>query len=86
VTLIGAREGDVILERDPFVSPRHARLRRDGDRWVLEDLKSFNGTYRRIAGPEELRPGDYVRAGAQVLRVVSYEELFGGHPPPLPGP
>ncbi len=45
LTIGKAPECDVRLH-DPWVSWRHARLRREDGQWVLEDLGSTNGTYR----------------------------------------
>jgi hypothetical protein len=61
---------DVVLS-DPTVSRRHARLRfRDGN-WVLQDLRSTNGTSLNDALVVrcQLRPGDRLRAGDQQLLV-----------------
>lgn len=59
-------ESDVSLFWDPYVSRRHARLRREGADWLLEDLGSANGTYlgdQRVDGPAVLKPGDRIRIG-----------------------
>jgi S1-C subfamily serine protease len=53
-------------ERDLDVSTRHAALVQAGDRFVLRDLGSRNGTFvngRRIAGDQPLAPGDRLRFG-----------------------
>ena len=57
---------------DPTVSRRHARLRRQGDRWLLADLGSTNGTRLngwRLAEEVELRAGDRVSFGTARYRV-----------------
>jgi len=55
---------DLVLD-DRTVSRRHAELRRDGDAWVLLDLRSTNGTW--INGwrirEAEVKPGDMVALG-----------------------
>ena len=52
-----------------WLSGAHARIRRDGDRWMLEDLGSRNGT--RVDGKPvvhlSLRDGDVVEAGHVLL-------------------
>jgi pSer/pThr/pTyr-binding forkhead associated (FHA) protein len=76
---IGRSEGEVRIESDEYLSPRHARIAvRDG-RYFLRDLDSVNGVYRRIpTGPESqaagphvirLRDGELVLLGQQVLKV-----------------
>jgi DNA-binding winged helix-turn-helix (wHTH) protein len=58
---------DVHLDSD-HVSRHHAALEISGDRVLIEDLGSKNGTYvgeRRIEGSVQLRPGDCIRFGRQ---------------------
>ena len=69
---LGRVEGDIVLADDPYLSPRHARLERKPNGWVLRDLDSLNGVYIRLREPVELRDGDSVLLGQQVLR---FEEL-----------
>lgn len=60
------------VEKDIDVSSRHAELRILGDRHLLRDLGSTNGTYhngRRVA-VARLRPGDTVGIGKTVLKFV----------------
>lgn len=48
------------------VSREHARIRREGWRWMLEDLGSTNGTIlngERITAPTEIRDGDMIGVG-----------------------
>ncbi|MGI5131402.1 protein kinase domain-containing protein [Pseudonocardia sp. CA-107938] len=44
LTIGRAADCDIVLT-DPLVSRQHARLTRDGDRWQLTDLRSWNGTF-----------------------------------------
>jgi hypothetical protein len=81
-------EGENVLGRDPGadvridvpgVSRRHARIVSAGDRFVLEDLGSKNGTYlghRRLEAAAPLADGDEFRLGntALVFRVQADEE------------
>lgn len=59
--------GDVEIRLDdPFASSRHARITRQGNVLVLEDLGSTNGTYLNeepLNGPQPLHPGDHIRIG-----------------------
>jgi len=66
--VIGRQEADVAVSDDPFLSSRHSALREIAGRFVLSDLGSTNGTYIRIRGEVELRPGDQVMIGGQVFR------------------
>jgi hypothetical protein len=59
--------GDVEIRLDdPFASASHARIIREGQLLVLEDLGSTNGTYlneQPLNGPQPLHPGDRIRIG-----------------------
>jgi pSer/pThr/pTyr-binding forkhead associated (FHA) protein len=65
---IGSREGAVVLKEDPYVSPRHARLSREGGKWYVVDLGSVNGIYLKVQGKRALTDGDLILLGQQVLR------------------
>lgn len=73
-SLVIGRAPDTDLSlQDRFLSRRHARLHRDGERLLVEDLGSQNGTYvndERIEGPRELWPGDVVRMSASLVTVL----------------
>ena len=66
---VGRGQGDVGVEDDPFVSPRHVRLMVEGDALFAEDLGSLNGTWLRVRNQVELRPGDTFRVGHQIMRI-----------------
>lgn len=64
--ILGRGEAADIRLEDPFASSRHARITRQGDVLVIEDLDSTNGTYlngSRLDGPQPLHPGDRIRIG-----------------------
>lgn len=67
---IGRHAGCALVLDDPTVSRRHASLRFDGDRWLVRDLGSMNGT--RVNGwrveESPVAPGDTVRFGETVVR------------------
>lgn len=64
-TLGRGDKADIRID-DPFASARHARVSRQGDVLVLEDLNSTNGTWLNgspLDGPQPLHPGDRIRIG-----------------------
>ena len=66
---IGRDLGNEISINDPEVSRRHARIFKQGNNYVLEDLGSTNGTMvngQRLMGPYVLRPGELIVLGEQV--------------------
>ena len=67
-TDVGSLEGDIQLPEDPYLSPRHARIERRADAFVLVDLASVNGVYLRLRDPVELTDGTMFLIGQQVLR------------------
>ncbi len=68
---IGRRSSNDLVIEDARSSGQHARITRDGARWILEDLESRNGT---IVGDRRVRrvalvPGLTVTIGSTKLRV-----------------
>jgi pSer/pThr/pTyr-binding forkhead associated (FHA) protein len=66
--LFGREEGGMTFPSDPAVSRRHAVLSITGDRCLLRDLESANGTFLRIRKEAQLHPGDQLLLGTQQLR------------------
>ena len=66
--VLGREEGDVTFPDDEFMSRRHAAVKRVGTRARLEDLGSSNGTFVRVRSDRELKAGDLLRIGDQLLR------------------
>ena len=65
ITIGRAIETDIVITSKQ-VSREHARVRREGRRWILEDLGSTNGTFlndERVLKPIELRDGDSIMIG-----------------------
>jgi serine phosphatase RsbU (regulator of sigma subunit) len=74
--LLGRGPECEIRLNDPLVSARHAILTRDGDRYLIEDLGSRNGTRlngQRISGKTPLDPGDRLELGGHLLLFLGPE-------------
>ncbi|GAB4273738.1 MAG: hypothetical protein Kow0092_29070 [Deferrisomatales bacterium] len=72
VVLGRGADAEVRLD-NPAVSRRHARLRREGERYILTDLGSTNGTSvngRTVAGSVLVGPGERIALGKFVLAAV----------------
>jgi sigma-B regulation protein RsbU (phosphoserine phosphatase) len=69
VTLGRSPTNHIVLDL-PTISREHARIRQEGDTYVLEDLQSTNGTFLNDE-PVTQRPlheGDHIRLGPATLR------------------
>ena len=69
-THIGKLASNDIMITDPFASRIHAVIRWTPQGYVVEDLRSTNGTFlngQRIAGPALLQPGQVIRIGQTEL-------------------
>jgi len=63
---VGRTDENFILLSDPSISRQHAVIRRNADRYLLEDKESSNGTRvdgREVSNSRELNPGDLVEFG-----------------------
>lgn len=67
---LGREIGDIVFRDDGYVSGRHMRLFRDGDRTFAEDLRSSNGTFLRIREERKLKDGALILMGKQPFRLV----------------
>ena len=70
--LIGRNPECTLVLSDDFASGRHARVYRDGDGWVIDDLGSTNGTFvagNRIVQQVLIGEGVRIRIGQTVLEV-----------------
>ena len=65
------RDYEVVIDQgDDKASRRHARIVREANQYVIEDLGSRNGTYvnrKRIAEPVRLRDSDRIMIGAALF-------------------
>lgn len=68
--LVGRDPRTAVWLDSPGISRHHARITIDGDRVMVEDLGSKNGTHVRgetIIGPTPLADGDEIRIGSMTL-------------------
>jgi len=85
ITTFGRRpENTIVLQGDPYVSGLHAQIVGDGDRFLLTDMGSTNGTLLNgdrlpLHEPFPLSEGDVVVIGGTALRFepISSEETEG---------
>jgi len=62
-----------IALNDSFLSSQHARLDLQGDTWVLEDLRSTNGTFvndMEVRDSTIVEEGDVIRVGRVEMRLT----------------
>jgi ABC-type multidrug transport system ATPase subunit/predicted component of type VI protein secretion system len=70
--IIGRDESADLTIASQAVSRRHARLMREGDAYMLEDLGSSNGTFvngQKLTGRRPLKSGDQIQLGQAVTLV-----------------
>jgi sigma-B regulation protein RsbU (phosphoserine phosphatase) len=78
--VVGRAAGCDLPLADPFLSRQHSRFFHRGERLLVEDLGSRNGTLvngERIAGPTEVRPGDLIQISGSRLTVQDRREREG---------
>ena len=66
--VIGREQGDIVFSDDEFMSRRHALLQFRGNRAIISDQGSSNGTYVRLTGQHILDSGQMIRLGDELLR------------------
>lgn len=84
---IGRRDGHTIRLTERNVSRDHARLRKNGDGYLLEDLGSYNGVFvngHRVVEPQRLQNGDLVLIGD--YRIEAHNEDAAARPFPIAAP
>ena len=92
-TTIELSSDEAILGRDPkctleiksgMVSRKHARVYKNADEFLVEDMGSGNGTFvngSKIEGPKSIKHGDRIKLGPVLLR---FENSLGGEVRPAP--
>ncbi len=66
---LGRERGDILFPKDGFVSGSHAVISERGGRVYLKDLGSSNGTFLRLKTEINLRDGDLLLLGRNLLRI-----------------
>ena len=95
VITIGRETGNNIIINDTEVSRRHTQLVLQGDKVIITDLGSTNGTFvdgQRLTGQHVLLHGQIISLGEQINLLFDTVEHFDpsatrlsiGHPPILP--
>ncbi len=68
--LAGRSQGQILFDRDNWVSPKHANFYyRDDGKLMVKDEGSLNGVFVRVRAPVELSGGEVFLAGEQLFRV-----------------
>lgn len=78
-TVIGRGEDCGLRLDDVAISRRHARIFRSGDRWLVEDLQSQNGTFvdaERLREPRALHDGARLQLGRGTVFRVSLQDAL----------
>ncbi|MGD2206631.1 MAG: FHA domain-containing protein [Anaerolineae bacterium] len=82
---IGRSASNVLVLNAMFASRRHAWVWRQGDRFIIEDLSSTNGTFvngHRVTVPQFLKHNDMILVGdAQLTFVAAWEPSAARTPP-----
>jgi pilus assembly protein CpaF len=85
--LIGRVKGNDVILPKQNISKRHALVRVNGPRFVIEDFGSTNGTYvngHRITGAVEIGADDKVYLGDFVMNFVDLSSADASSTPDLP--
>ncbi|MBP2071019.1 MULTISPECIES: FHA domain-containing protein [Thermoanaerobacterium] len=73
VTTIGrADDCDIVME-NPYVSSKHAMIRKNGKKFIIQDLNSTNGTYvngKRVKNIARIKNNDVIKFGNEEYRFL----------------
>lgn len=87
--VLGRLKSNDIEVRDTKASRKHTRVGRAGGVWVVEDLKSSNGTFvngEKIEARVELHAGDTIAIGKTVYRFEPEDDRPAAAPKPQAKP
>jgi pSer/pThr/pTyr-binding forkhead associated (FHA) protein len=74
--IIGRNEDCQLKTSNPYVSQRHCELQDRGDKFLVRDCKSTNGTFvngQRVEGEVELQPGDRLKISSLAFVVCQID-------------
>jgi pSer/pThr/pTyr-binding forkhead associated (FHA) protein len=78
---IGRSQGHLVLEDDPYLCERHARILKTERGFQIRDLSALNGIFVRISSPEPVIDRDLVLIGDTLLRFEGADTLFASLQP-----
>lgn len=70
--VFGRAQDVTVTLNDPYISDQHARVYREGVDWLVNDLRSTNGTFVnqvKVTGPTPIAAGDQLGIGRTVVEV-----------------
>lgn len=73
VTTIGRADDCDIVVDNPYVSSKHAMIRKKGKKYIIQDLNSTNGTFvngRRVKNIARLKNEDVIKLGNEEYRFL----------------
>ncbi|AEF16575.1 MULTISPECIES: FHA domain-containing protein [Thermoanaerobacterium] len=73
VTTIGRADDCDIVVDNPYVSSKHAMIRKKGKKYIIQDLNSTNGTFvngRRVKNIVRLKNEDVIKLGNEEYRFL----------------
>lgn len=82
------RTGDLQVP-DEAVSHKHCRIVQKGDKIIVIDLQSSNGTFvngKRVVAPQVLGPSDIIEVGTTKISVEIPQPIADDHPTPINDP
>jgi pSer/pThr/pTyr-binding forkhead associated (FHA) protein len=68
-TTLGRTNANLVFKDDHYMSGTHARIVAQPGRFILQDLRSRNGVFRRVRNEIELQGGDEFFLGEHLFRV-----------------
>lgn len=65
---VGRTSGQLILEDDPYLCERHARILESERGFQVRDVSALNGVFVKVSEPEPIIDGDLILIGDTLLR------------------